>query len=276
MQVGPKHVSGAAFAASAQHVGAYAATRMGGQRQAEATQAAAVLWQLTSAKRTWHTHQSSQGPAYACRTWQAASLGLHCHVVPCSFRSTRRLLRPCALCCNSRSTLSRQAAVPVRIHCGCTRRRRTETASAPAPRTGQKQAVLYAVWQPPQRKPLVRPRAPRTLARFVAGRGDSQTTESRGLTFSRLYARKVAINPRVLDKNSRDNQRPAEERTMLEGVVASVLERVAGTYVDGMCECRHEAAHIRRALLCARARATACRFIALLAAAAASAALCAK
>ena len=142
MQVGPKHVSGAAFAASAQHVGAYAATRMGGQRQAEATQAAAVLWQLTSAKRTRHTHQSSQGPAYACRTWQAASLGLHCHVVPCFFRSTRRLLRPCALGCNSRSTLSRQAAVPVRIHCGCTRRRRTETASAPAPPTGQKQAVL--------------------------------------------------------------------------------------------------------------------------------------
>ena len=87
---------------------------------------------------------------------------------------------------------------------------------------------------------------------------------------------KSRLHPRVLDKNSRDNQRPAEERTMLEGVVASVLERVAGTYVDGMCGCRHEAAHIRRARLCARARATACRFIALLAAAAASAALCAK
>ena len=161
MQVGPKHVSGAAFAASAQHVGAYTATRMGGQRQAEATQAAAVLWQLTSAKRTWHTHQSSQGPAYACRTWQAASLGLHCHVVPCFFRSTRRLLRPCALCCNSRSTLSRQAAVPVRIHCGCTRRRRTETASAPAPRTGQEQAVLYALLP---RKPLFSPRVDNTRA----------------------------------------------------------------------------------------------------------------
>ena len=40
---GPKQVSGTASAASAQHVGAYAATRMGGQRQADATPAAAVL-----------------------------------------------------------------------------------------------------------------------------------------------------------------------------------------------------------------------------------------